>query len=87
MGGWVSAAPPPGGGGHLSVYGYAKILGGWVPELTPPPLGWLSKTLPVPPADGGRISSSYSPWEIRTVVFGATIGCTAAAARGQKPWL
>ena len=31
--------------GHLSVCGYAKILGGWVPELTPPPLGWLSKTL------------------------------------------
>ena len=27
-GGWV---------GHLSVCGYAKILGGWVPELTPPP--------------------------------------------------
>ena len=49
MGGWVSAPPPPRGGGvgHLSVCGYAKILGGWVPELTPPPppLGWLSKTL------------------------------------------
>ena len=38
VGGWVSAPPPPGGGvGHLSVCGYAKILGGWVPELTPPP--------------------------------------------------
>ena len=39
MGGWVSAPPPPpwGGVGHLSVCGYAKILGGWVPELTPPP--------------------------------------------------
>ena len=38
MGGWVSAPPPPWGGvGHLSVCGYAKILGGWVPELTPPP--------------------------------------------------
>ena len=47
MGGWVSPPPPPWGGvGHLSVCGYAKILGGWVPELTPPPpLGWLSKTL------------------------------------------
>ena len=31
---------------HLSVRGYAKILGGWVPELTPPPPGWVSKTLP-----------------------------------------
>ena len=28
MGGWVSDPPPP---------GYAKILGGWVPELSPPP--------------------------------------------------
>ena len=38
VGGWVSTPPPPGGGvGHLSVCGYAKILGGWVPELTPPP--------------------------------------------------
>ena len=37
VGGWVSDPPPPGGGGHLSVCGYAKILGGWVPELTPPP--------------------------------------------------
>ena len=38
VGGWVSAPPPPWGGvGHLSVCGYAKILGGWVPELTPPP--------------------------------------------------
>ena len=25
------------GWGHLAVCGYAKILGGWVPELTPPP--------------------------------------------------
>ena len=51
MGGWVSAPPPPlGGVGHLSVCGYAKILGGWVPELNPPPpLGWLSKTLMRPP--------------------------------------
>ena len=48
VGGWVGGCqnpPPPRGGGHLSVCGYAKILGGWVPELTPPPLGWLSKTL------------------------------------------
>ena len=50
VGGWVGVRPPPppgggGGVGHLSVCGYAKILGGWVPELTPPPLGWLSKTL------------------------------------------
>ena len=47
VGGWVSDPPPPGGGlGHLSVCGYAKILGGWVPELTPPPPpGWVSKTL------------------------------------------
>ena len=49
VGGWVGGCqtpPPPGGGvGHLSVCGYAKILGGWVPELTPPPLGWLNKTL------------------------------------------
>ena len=40
VGGWVGVRPPPGGGGgvgHLSVCGYAKILGGWVPELTPPP--------------------------------------------------
>ena len=39
VGGWVSDPPPPPGGGvgHLSVCGYAKILGGWVPELTPPP--------------------------------------------------
>ena len=38
VGGWVGGCltPPPGGGGHLSVCGYAKILGGWVPELTPP---------------------------------------------------
>ena len=43
VGGWV-------GGCHLSVCGYAKILGGWVPELTPrPPPPWLSKTL-TPPA-------------------------------------
>ena len=28
---------PGGGWGHLSVCGYAKILGGWVPELTPKP--------------------------------------------------
>ena len=44
----VNPPPPPprgGGVGHLSVCGYAKILGGWVPELTPPPLGGLSKTL------------------------------------------
>ena len=41
----VRTPPPPRGGvGHLLVCGYAKILGGWVPELTPPPLGWLSKT-------------------------------------------
>ena len=43
VGGWVGGCqtppPPPGGVGHLSVCGYAKILGGWVPELTPPPLG------------------------------------------------
>ena len=48
VGEWVGVRPPPprGGVGHLSVCGYAKILGGWVPELTPPPpLGWLSKTL------------------------------------------
>ena len=53
VGGWVGGfqTPPPGGGGgggvgHLSVCGYAKILGGWVPELTPrPPPPWLSKTL------------------------------------------
>ena len=39
VGGWVGGCqtPPPGGGGHLSVCGYAKTLGGWVPELTPPP--------------------------------------------------
>ena len=39
VGGWVGVTPPPplGGVGHLSVCGYAKILGGWVPELTPPP--------------------------------------------------
>ena len=40
VGGWVGGfeTPPPWGGvGHLSVCGYAKILGGWVPELTPPP--------------------------------------------------
>ena len=41
VGGWVGGCqthPPLGGGvGHLSVCGYAKILGGWVPELTPPP--------------------------------------------------
>ena len=40
VGGWVGVRPPPprgGGVGHLSVCGYAKILGGWVPELTPPP--------------------------------------------------
>ena len=52
VGGWVGGwpggcqtPPPPGGGGHLSLCGYATILGGWVPELTPPPLGWVSKTL------------------------------------------
>ena len=34
----VRPPPPPlGGVGHLSVCGYAKILGGWVPKLTPPP--------------------------------------------------
>ena len=41
VGWWVGVCqtpPPPGGGvGHLSDCGYAKILGGWVPELTPPP--------------------------------------------------
>ena len=41
VGGWVGGFETPprrgGGGGHLSVCGYAKILGGWVPELTPPP--------------------------------------------------
>ena len=48
VGGWVSDPPPPRGGvGHLSVCGYAKILGGWVPELTPPPQGWVSKTLAI----------------------------------------
>ena len=36
--GWVGVRPPPPrGGGHLSVCGYAKILGGWVLELTSPP--------------------------------------------------
>ena len=58
MGGWVSAPPPPpwGGVGHLSVCGYAKILGGWVPELTPPPpLGWLSKTLVLPTVERIRL--------------------------------
>ena len=38
--GWVGGCqtpPPPPRVGHLSVCGYAKILGGWVPELTPPP--------------------------------------------------
>ena len=41
VGGWVGRCQTPGGGGvgHLSVCGYAKILGGWVPELTPPPRG------------------------------------------------
>ena len=37
---------------------------------------------PVPPADGSRISSSYPPWEVRTGVFRAAAGRTAAAARG-----
>ena len=49
MGGWVSAPPPPWGGGgvgHLSVCGYAKILGGWVPELTPPPPPRVAKQNP-----------------------------------------
>ena len=48
MGGWVSAPPPPpwGGVGHLSVCGYAKILGGWVPELTPPPPPRVAKQNP-----------------------------------------
>ena len=30
------------------------------------------------------VSSSYSPWGIRTAVFGAAAGCTAAAVRGPK---
>ena len=34
--GWVGGCQTRLGGGHLSVCGYAKILGGWVPELTPP---------------------------------------------------
>ena len=33
---------------------------------------------------GSRISSSYSPWGIRTAVFGAAAGYTAAAVRGPK---
>ena len=38
VGGWV---------GHLSVCGYANILGGWVPELTPPPpQGWVHSQQP-----------------------------------------
>ena len=45
VGGWVS-----GGGGHLSVCGYAKILGGWVPELTPPPR--VGKQNPAKPTGG-----------------------------------
>ena len=37
VGGWVGGCRGGGGWGHLSVCGYAKILGGWVPELTPRP--------------------------------------------------
>ena len=64
LGTWVGGChtpPPPRGGrvGHLSVCGYAKILGGWVPELTPPP-GWLSKTL-LPPSLSLSLSLSLSP--------------------------
>ena len=56
--GWVGGCPHPpplqgGGGWDICPSGYAKILGGWVPELPPPPLGWVSKTLllpqPIPP--------------------------------------
>ena len=39
---------------------------------------------PVPLPAGSRISSSYSPWGIRTAVFGAVAGCIAAAVRGPK---
>ena len=48
VGGWVGGCqtPPPGGGGHLSVCGYAKILGGWVPELAPPPPPRVAKQNP-----------------------------------------
>ena len=42
---------------------------------------------PVPPADGSRISSSYSPWGNRTSVFKAATGRTTAAVPGQKPIL
>ena len=66
VGGWVGVSPPTpplgGGVGHLSVCGYAKILGGWVPELTPPPLGWLSKTLLHPCfEDAGYCSMVHLP--------------------------
>ena len=40
---------------------------------------------PVPPADGSRISSSYSPWGLRTGVFKAAAGRTTAAVLDQKP--
>ena len=64
VGGWVGGCqtpPPPWGGvGHLSGCGYAKILGGWVPELTPPPpLGWLSKTLAQVQECSGEIPGNY----------------------------
>ena len=41
----------------------------------------------VPPVTGtaGRhVSSSYSPWRMRTAIFGAAAGCTATALRGPK---
>ena len=48
VGGGVRTPPPTGGGvGHLSVCGYAKILGGWVPELTPRPPPPVVKQNPV----------------------------------------
>ena len=68
VGGWVGGCqtppPPPGGVGHLSVCGYAKILGGWVPEFPPPPpLGWLSKTLV-------RMSADYHcKWVMSVIQF------------------
>ena len=48
VGGWVGVSPPPpppGGGGGTFVGLWVCQNSGWVPELTPPPLGWLSKTL------------------------------------------
>ena len=62
VGGWVSDPPPRRGGvGHLSVCGHAKILGGWVPELTPPPPR-VAKQKPVPWFKGREGAIPTTTW-------------------------